>query len=705
MADAFAEAHRVLKPSALVCVYAHKTTAWLGDADRGLPSTRASDHRGLAAGHRDACAVGRRRAPLRSASSIFLVARPRRRSGRVTRTRSTRTRRSHRRATRASSRSWRHGSDLVIATIGAGLQAFTRYATRRVAERGAVASRTIPRARSERGSLERSARAKVHGLAIGMGGRRRGDAVLRHLAARVWLRRRRVRRGEQPCADRGVELEDELADGAASLARGEGKAVPRCDYRERGEAPDLGALDGSRLIDVLHGVLWRANHRVRSSPLSRAVRPDTDRPPAVAQALQGQALADQSESQGAGARPASGSSASWRTLVERQPVVDVDEPERATRMRPGPTWSGRTTTSAQRRSRDWAPTPRIWLQVARRRAATVYGDAQAFFGATYFTRRCASCWPTCLGRWPASAATGYSSSAPRSAAARPTPCSPSTTWRRREAASASMPELDGVPDPGPTFASRCSRASTSIPGAGAQSMAHRSTRCGGSLPPARRLVTPTTALVDGEEGPPPGGDSARRAPGDADPCPARRGLVYVAKAKALRSGDTTAGHAGAVLPPAPHRGRQPAARTPRWSTRFRRAWARRWRGGPARRSSSCAALDERREPVSGDEVLRVVQRRLFATSATTACAARCARVRRSACRQLPPPPRPTATGGGRRSRPRAWSTHRRVLSVPPRADRPHVPPVGLAADLPAHARRPAVPGHRRACAVGQALRA
>ena len=96
-----------------------------------------------------------------------------------------------------------------------------------------------------------------------------------------------------------------------------GKAVHLRDFEERGDDPDLGLLGHDRLIDVLHGVLWRANHRAATCPTtSRSVRPDTDRLRAVAQALQGKALRDEGESKAPEAQACERLLGSWRTLVE-----------------------------------------------------------------------------------------------------------------------------------------------------------------------------------------------------------------------------------------------------------------------------------------------------------------------------------------------------------------------------------------------------
>ena len=65
-------------------------------------------------------------------------------------------------------------------------------------------------------------------------------------------------------------------------------------------------------------------------------------------------------------------------------------------------------------------------------SAAVYADPAEFFASTYFTETCAPCSLTCSAHSPVGRATGCSSFVPRSAAARPTPCSLSFICRPRE---------------------------------------------------------------------------------------------------------------------------------------------------------------------------------------------------------------------------------------------------------------------------------
>ena len=115
----------------------------------------------------------------------------------------------------------------------------------------------------------------------------------------------------------GIELGDGLSRGPLPLAEITKKAVHLRDFEERGEDPELG-LDGARLIDVLHGLLWRANHRrSRGAPVPRSRRGRIRSAlRLVTQALQGPALRAENESKPAEAQACERLLGSWRTLVE-----------------------------------------------------------------------------------------------------------------------------------------------------------------------------------------------------------------------------------------------------------------------------------------------------------------------------------------------------------------------------------------------------
>lgn len=318
MEAAFREAHRVLKPDApLVCVYAHKTTlgwAALVEALRraGFAVTEAwpldtemperSRGQGSAA----------------LASSIFVVARRRSVDGvgtygdvvadldRIIAERLERL-----------SDAGVSGSDLVIATIGAGLQAFTRYSAVELSNGEEIPAESFLEDVQSR--VLNAVLGQVHGLSNGVGAI--DSATRYYIIARYSFGYADVEFDEANNLARsaGVEL-DELVDGRAPLARVTRGKVHIRDYSERGEDPELGmAGNGGNapLIDVLHGLLWRAAHR-RDELGDYAVRAAVD--PAklrlVAQALQGRALRAESEDKPPEAQACERLLGAWKTLIE-----------------------------------------------------------------------------------------------------------------------------------------------------------------------------------------------------------------------------------------------------------------------------------------------------------------------------------------------------------------------------------------------------
>jgi hypothetical protein len=101
---------------------------------------------------------------------------------------------------------------------------------------------------------------------------------------------------------------------------GKGK-VALLDFSERGEEPELGITangDGrARVIDVAHGLLWRASHQRHSlrEYLDQA-RPDAEALRWVVQALQGEALRDGGPAKHPEAQACERLLGTWRTVVE-----------------------------------------------------------------------------------------------------------------------------------------------------------------------------------------------------------------------------------------------------------------------------------------------------------------------------------------------------------------------------------------------------
>ena len=318
MAESFAEAHRVLKPGApLVCIYAHKTTlGWstLVDALRsaGFTITEAWP----LDTEMPERSVGQGTASL--ASSIFLVARKRDEAagvgaesevvaelGGIIRERLDRLQ-----------VAGVTGSDLVIAAVGAGLRPFTRY-------------QTVEQDNGEPLPAERFL-ALVQGKVLDaiFGGLAGADPTTRfYVAAQFSYRYAAVDFAEvnNLAYMTGVELDGPrgLTAGHDALVAKQGSSVRLRDFEERGEDPDLGKYRDPTaapppVIDVAHGVLWRAEHRPSELPTYLdAARPDDDLLRTVVQALAGKGLrsgtADSKPRESAAAERLLGA---WRRLVD-----------------------------------------------------------------------------------------------------------------------------------------------------------------------------------------------------------------------------------------------------------------------------------------------------------------------------------------------------------------------------------------------------
>lgn len=319
MAAAFAEAHRVLKPGApLVCVYAHKTTLGWASLVEALRRARFVITEAWPLDTEMAeRSIGQGTASL--ASSIFLVSR-RRDADEVGQYSDVQRELDDAIAERLDrlGEAGVTGSDLVIATIGAGLRPFTRYSSVELPNGEEVpAQRFLDEVQAR---VLNAVLAQVHGLANGVGAI---DAPTRYyVIARYSFGYADVEFDEANNLARtaGVEL-GELANGAVPLASISKGKVRLLDFEARGEEPALGIAaddgDSPRLIDGLHGLLWRAAHDAKSlrTYLDEA-RLDTQKLRRVAQALQGKGLAAEGEQKPAEARACERLLGAWRTLVE-----------------------------------------------------------------------------------------------------------------------------------------------------------------------------------------------------------------------------------------------------------------------------------------------------------------------------------------------------------------------------------------------------
>ena len=179
----------------------------------------------------------------------------------------------------------------VIATMGAALEPYTRYASVELPNGEELAADVFLEEVQRRvlGAILK----QVHGLGEGV------DAV--DPATRYYVLSR-YSYGYAPvdfdeannlARSAGIELAD-LATADPPLATIKKGSVTLHDYTERGDDADLGRFDRNPkrpLIDVLHGLLWRSAHSPRDiKTYLDTARPDPIALRLVAQALQGRAL-------------------------------------------------------------------------------------------------------------------------------------------------------------------------------------------------------------------------------------------------------------------------------------------------------------------------------------------------------------------------------------------------------------------------------
>jgi putative DNA methylase len=330
MAQAFKEAQRVLKPnSPLVVVYAHKTTAGWGTLINAL--RRA----GFLVGEAwplNTESTGRLRThdSTALASSIFLVAR--RREGNETGSYEEQVQPELAQIVRERVETlWKQGvsgADLVIACVGAGLRAFTRFARVEYANGEEVPADKF--LTEVEGAVLETLLERLFGLP--RSGVAAVDAPTRfYVLWRYAYRTAAIDAGEAIVFSypQGVELDGprSLSYGSRALVEKQKNTYRLRDFTERGGDEKLGLpLDSASapLIDVLHRILWlMENQPAKMGAYLDEARPDLDRLRVVAETLAGPKLTGN----GVGGRPlmaARGAEAAalrvlttnWRTLIE-----------------------------------------------------------------------------------------------------------------------------------------------------------------------------------------------------------------------------------------------------------------------------------------------------------------------------------------------------------------------------------------------------
>jgi putative DNA methylase len=320
MASAFVEANRVLKPGApLVVVYAHKTTlGWSTLVD----ALRTARFRITEAWPLDTENPGRSVSQGTSslATSIFLVARKRDTDevGDLVEVRRDLDSLIGARLKRLADAGV-NGADLVIATMGAALEPYTRYASVELPNGEELPADVFLEEVQRRvlGAILQ----QVHGLGEGV------DAVdpatRYYVLARYSYGYAAVDFDEANNLARSASIElADLATADPPLATIKKGSVTLHDYSERGDDEELGLFDGNPnrpLIDVLHGLLWRSAHNPRDiRAYLDAARPDPIALRLVAQALQGRALRgeDDTTSKHREQQACERLLGAWNTLVE-----------------------------------------------------------------------------------------------------------------------------------------------------------------------------------------------------------------------------------------------------------------------------------------------------------------------------------------------------------------------------------------------------
>jgi putative DNA methylase len=317
MAQAFSEAHRILKPDApLVVIYAHKTTmgwATLVDALRAARFTITE------AWPLDTEMAERSRGQGSAAlaSSIFLVARKRETDAGVGYEADVldeldeiiRERLARLQTIGVT------GSDLVIATVGAGLRALTEH--ERVEQDN---GEPLPSDRFLT-LVQGKVLDAIFGELAGV------DPVTRYYTAAAYSYGYTAVPFDEAnnlARTTGADLDSPrgMTAGSNPLVAKKGSTVALRDFEDRGNHPHCGlpGEDGApaNLIDVAHGVLWRAEHHpadLRGYLID--AHPDKEALRRVVQALAGKALRTGSEdTKSREAAAAERLLVSWRRLVE-----------------------------------------------------------------------------------------------------------------------------------------------------------------------------------------------------------------------------------------------------------------------------------------------------------------------------------------------------------------------------------------------------
>jgi putative DNA methylase len=344
MEASFREAFRVLKPQApLVVVYAHKTTLGWATLVEGL---RRSGFSVTEAWPLDTENVSRMRAKESAAlaSSIFLVGR--KREGNATGSYETDVQPELAAIVRERVETlWDQGvsgADLVIACVGAGLRAFTRFARVEYANGDEVPAERFL-AEVETVVLE-SILGRLSKEVGGNGGKTSlagvDPATRFYTLWRYTYRGAELDAGEAIIFANGTHVE---LDGSSGLSSGAHALVEKMkgkyrlrDYKERGDDDRLGLpIEGGQatsLIDALHRTLWLMEQRpLKLAEYLREAEPNRDQMRLVAQALAGPALkgGEMADISPTGEMAALAKlTSNWRSVIENKAVPHAEKADR-----------------------------------------------------------------------------------------------------------------------------------------------------------------------------------------------------------------------------------------------------------------------------------------------------------------------------------------------------------------------------------------
>ncbi len=304
MAEAFAEAHRLLKPaSPILVVYAHKTTlGWATLVD----SLRTAGFCVNEAWPLDTETKGRLLAHATSAlaSSIFLVARKREGAVQVGHYEESVKPELEQIVRERVETLWAmgiSGADLVIACVGAGLRAFTRFARVEYANGEEVpAERFLTEVETVVLETILTRLSKEVGGKGGQTSLAGMDAATRfYVLWRYTYGAADLDAGEAIIFANGTHVEldghNGLASGSNAVMEKDKSKYRLLDFTERGDDEKLGIPDDTGtarpIVDILHRLLWLLEHKPPKIPDFLAdAQPNLEQLKLVCQALGGPAL-------------------------------------------------------------------------------------------------------------------------------------------------------------------------------------------------------------------------------------------------------------------------------------------------------------------------------------------------------------------------------------------------------------------------------